>query len=411
MRAGQPNEPTAGADRTFPPSFTDRLQIIVLPKAIPVNALHLLVAGDGYDGETTETIGLSFTDGSTGSLELDVPNWWAIHWVYKSPIKTPFHFTSPTTKNFNATHIHHLTLPVPPHLSSSALASLHLPSRAGWNALHIFAATLIPSVPLPHRRHSRTPYPIRVRHVRGTHKWIDLDERGDHPTRAQVVEITLTNPFAVGEHARKDAWVAGKGLEVELVGRAVRTVRSGRLWRLMPGDEVVVQVGVEPGDVDVNGERDENDGVEVVLREMEDEVEGVEVGKGRVVGMQRVEVKGSGLAKKHGWGEWVDDVVSRPTASYTRAQITDRHAFSISSLRPHCEHRLPDSRRGYPSLTSLLDICAYYSEEHESPDWFNGAKFGIFIHWGTSSSSPSASFSATNSSALRRLVFRSRLGE
>lgn len=62
-------------------------QIIPLVKPIAVNTIHLLVAGDGTDGETTDTIGLSFEDGSRGSVELDLKNWWAIHWQYKSAIK------------------------------------------------------------------------------------------------------------------------------------------------------------------------------------------------------------------------------------------------------------------------------------------------------------------------------------
>ena len=236
--------------------------------------------------------------------------------------RSPYHHLSPSSKNYNATHIHHLTLPLPPHLSSLPLTSLHLPSRAGWNALHLFAATLIPSVPLLSAPF--TSYPIRVRLVRGTHKWIDLDEGGDHPVRAQIVEITLTNPFAVADgYGRREAWVQGKGLEVELVGRAVRTVKTGRLWRLMPGDEVVVQVAVEPGDVDVSGEG-EKETVEVVLREMGTEVEEVGGGTGRVVGMQEVKVSGSGLVGKRGWGEWADDVVRSSVLRAARRQLQFR---------------------------------------------------------------------------------------
>lgn len=63
------------------------LQIIPLPEPTPVNSVHLLVAGDGTDGETTETIGLSFQDGSHGELELDLKNWWAIHWLNKAAIR------------------------------------------------------------------------------------------------------------------------------------------------------------------------------------------------------------------------------------------------------------------------------------------------------------------------------------
>ncbi|KAL7417418.1 alpha-L-fucosidase-domain-containing protein [Mrakia frigida] len=299
-------------------------QIIPLPEPTPVNSVHLLVAGDGTDGETTETIGLSFQDGSHGELELDLKNWWAIHWLNKAAIRCPYHFLSPTSKNFNTTQIHHLILPLPPHLSFLPLVSLSLPERAGWNALHIFSATLIPSVPI---KNNSDPYPIRVRLVRGTHKWLDFP---GGRTRAQIVEVTLSNPFAVNEHGRRKAWVGGRGLEVELVGRAVRTVVKGRIKRLMPGDEVVVQIGVEPGDVTVSSSQDAT--VEVVLREIIGSgVEGSAERSG-VVGWQTVEVQGSGILKDRGWGEWIDDVVAL--------------------------------------------------EQHESPDWFNNAKFGIFIHFG-----------------------------
>lgn len=118
-----------------------------------------------------------------------------------------------------------------------------------------------------------------------------------------MVEVTLSNPFAVDAHGRREAWVGGRGLEVELVGRAVRTVVKGRIKRLMPGDEIVVQLGCEPGDVTVSAT------FEVVLREVGEGVEGSGESSG-VVGRQTVEVQGSGILKDGGWGEWVDDVVS-----------------------------------------------------------------------------------------------------
>lgn len=79
----------------------------------------------------------------------------------------------------------------------------------------------------------------------------------------------------------------------------------------MPGDEVVVQIGVEPGDVTVSSSQDAT--VEVVLREIIGSgVEGSAERSG-VVGWQTVEVQGSGILKDRGWGEWIDDVVSRPS--------------------------------------------------------------------------------------------------
>lgn len=81
----------------------------------------------------------------------------------------------------------------------------------------------------------------------------------------------------------------------------MRTVRSGRVKRLMPGDEVVVQVGVEPGDVTV-----EDATMEVVIRH----AGGDESTSGfRIEARQEVNVTGSGILKAQGWGEWVDDVV------------------------------------------------------------------------------------------------------
>jgi len=64
------SHPLSLSELSVPPIFS--LQIIPLPEPIPVNSIHLLVAGDGTDGETTEKIGLRFGDGSFGALELDL---------------------------------------------------------------------------------------------------------------------------------------------------------------------------------------------------------------------------------------------------------------------------------------------------------------------------------------------------
>ena len=130
---------------------------------------------------------------------------------------------------------------------------------------------------------------------------------------------------------------------------------KGRINRLMPGDEIVVQIGVEPGDIAVSSSDDAT--FEVVLREVSKGVEGSESSCG-VVGRQKVEVQGSGILKDGGWGEWVDDVVSCSSFfldTFECESVADLHSRSCRSLLSNTSLQTGSTTpSSYPFIVSFL---------------------------------------------------------
>jgi alpha-L-fucosidase len=126
----------------------------------------------------------------------------------------------------------------------------------------------------------------------------------------QIVEITLFNPYPAHTHTDISSWVR-KPISIDLEGEGFRTVRSGRVHRLMPGDQVTVQVIIQP-------------------------VEGVSTNSNQPF-------KGASIQYDSNT-EWS-----------TPIEITGP---------------LVHDWMEYSEDTEQL-------EQHRSPDWFNGAKFGV----------------------------------
>lgn len=263
-------------------------------------------------GETREHLTLRFDDGTTEDVTFEVKNWWCHHATNKGPIRSPFQFDNTGHKVYNASHIFHIPIGIPHTAAGRRVAALQLPGPNDWNTLHVFAMSYIPAT-----QGDQLGDRVQPRYARATRRWETIDG-----LKAQVVEVALGNPQSVSQHEDIKAWI-DRAADVSLVGTGFTTVRPGRVARLMPGDEVVVEVLVTP-----TGSAKEWGNVEVVVELAREQSRG----KSRkdVTTRSSVVVEGSKLV--HDFAEWTEDTA---------------------------------------------DI-----EEHTSPRWFDDAKYGIFIHWG-----------------------------
>lgn len=226
-----------------------------------------------------------------------------------------YHFVADGSKNYNKTHIHQVSIPI---LTTKPLVSLTLPRLSAYradqadgflapeasvkNQMHLFALSVTPA-----SREASQPN-LEITRVRATRKWADLPGAD----KAQIVEVHVRNPLSLSLYDDESAWVA-ETTQIEARGSGVQTAKKGHVYRLMPGDEQIVQVLVRPTAASAM----QADQLQVVA------------------------------------------------ASRSRTLEFD------SPL----EGRIIDDFEAWTEDTASL-------MEHETPDWFNGAKFGIFIHWG-----------------------------
>lgn len=239
---------------------------------------------------TEGSVTASYTDGSTTSRDVLVPPWWL--WAFPSggDIVMPFYYTNETT-NYNKSNVFQTVSWLD---SSKELTSLQIPTSDASNRLHIFAITLWPA---PFIHCSAGPE-LDVQYARSTKKWMGSS------SKTQTFEVTVSN---VGE---QDWVLANDSVEVSIESDGVTTVEPGIIKRLRPGDQVVVQVGVE-------------------------NKEGIEPG---TIGTATARLRSNTMDVSHDF----------------------EATFGIGAYDPT-----------YESIYA-----------HESPDWYSGAKFGIFIHWG-----------------------------
>lgn len=155
----------------------------------------------------------------------------------KSPMRAPYHFTSEGVQNPAVSNIFHFPVQIPLKSAGKKVVSIQLPRAGNWNALHVFALSFVPGI-----HGSGTPegnsQPL---FVRSTRRWEDLQDG----TRAQVVEAAIRNPVSATEHDRPESWLVGP-VTVALKGNSFQTVRPAVISRIMPGDEVLVEVLVTP---------------------------------------------------------------------------------------------------------------------------------------------------------------------
>jgi alpha-L-fucosidase len=293
-----------GVNFTFPqykPAGNDNIlaagQVIEIPEG---NYLSVQLLAAGETGLAAGFVNGSYADGSTSSGQVLVPAWWT--WPYPSggDLIFPSYYTNKTV-DYNRSNIFLTTNWLD---STKKLTSIQLPNvTAGSNSgpggaaittrLHIFAMSLVKA----QEPALISNLKLEVQYARSTKNWLP----GTNKT--QIVEVLVNN---LGSE-----WVlANNTMNITVHSNGVKTIQPGKIKRLRPGDEVVVEVGVE----------------------------------------NKAGVK----AGSHG----------NATISLSNGKDNFEYTFNASFGVPEYE----------PTYDSI------YS--HESPSWYNNAKYGIFIHWG-----------------------------
>ncbi|KAF8604399.1 glycoside hydrolase [Ceratobasidium sp. AG-I] len=304
-----------------------------------IREMHILYAGDFIDGETGARFRFEYVDDSVQEVELSVKNWWTLHWLNKGPIQSPYHTTSyGKSVNHNLTQIHHWSTALRTH---TPLRSITLPPTGSYNRLHVFALSVVlaasplgcqlednlvlavdEQTPL-HSKPSVGPS-MAIRRARTTNKLYEARDRLGNPEPlggAQLVEVTVANMRPTSASANSHCW--GGPLHVWVHGGGLYTVKHGEVNRVMPGDEVKVRVWVRNFD---------------------------EVRPGSQ-GKMRVELR---------------------DASGASAEDSEHlgQVLLVSGDWP--------MTAGVPPYEESKESL----ERHETPLWWDDAKFGIFIHWG-----------------------------
>lgn len=205
-------------------------QVITLPVPAEVRSIHILGAGEDAGGflnhERREMLTLTFTDGGKLNAPFEVKHWWSHHWTNKSPIRAPFHFVGPGQRSYNASHLFHIPVTIPPTAAGRTLKSIRLPPPAEKNALKVFAISYVPV----------EDETLSVPYARATRRW-----KNGH----QIVEVLLANQRSISEHGDESAWA--RNLRVQLLGTSFDTLTVPvPVNRLMPGDEVLLEFEVKP---------------------------------------------------------------------------------------------------------------------------------------------------------------------
>jgi len=240
-------------------------------------------------------INATYSDNTTSSSPILVPAW--INWGAPAggDIIFPYYYTN-TSINWNRSMIYQTINWLD---STKDLVSLTLPNvTEGPNngpggddidtRLHIFSVSMLPA--------TSSGIDLQVQYARSTQSWMP----GSNKT--QIIEVAVNN---VGSE-----WVlANNSVKLEVSSPGYKTVTPGYIWRLQPGDQARVQIGVENAD-------------------------GVSPGR---TGSATVVISGVGVNSSHNFNA----------------------TFGIAPYEST-----------YESIYS-----------HESPSWYNDAKYGIFIHW------------------------------
>ncbi|KAB5589392.1 Alpha-L-fucosidase [Ceratobasidium theobromae] len=362
----------------LPDNFVSNEQRVTFVDSEYIREFHILYAGDWIDGETGAEFEFEFVNDDKQVVQISVKNWWNIHWLNNGLVKTPYHDT-PNGRNYNITQLHHWSTAVS---SFSRLKSIRFPPKSDHNRLHVFAITLVPAY-APADDSESSPA-ISVKNVRLTTLTTD---KGD-----SIVQVTLANlralAFSSYEFAPESGFFFGhsprrphpgsdqhilntqihndvhnykpytsailSGLHEVIVrpidnNHGVRTVSPGKVFRLMPGDDARVDVGVT-FDFNSNG----------IIRSALLALKAA----GRTVGLPSL----------------LFDWISTPKTIQVEIVVV-----STTSNSPIARSTGWDLDLSYATGLANGDYWESTRESlvrHETPRWWNNAKFGIFIHWG-----------------------------
>ncbi|THV04606.1 glycoside hydrolase [Dendrothele bispora CBS 962.96] len=270
-------------------------QVITLDEPTTAHEIHFLLAGDADFGAD---FNMTFVDGSTQSVQVQVKNWYVWANVYKGVIETPSHFEqNGAARNLNRTNIYQWSASI---LSESPLQSITLPAQ-GSHTTHLFGMAFTPSASPDTNDTDSTGPVLSVRRARFTSRWEMING-----VRAQAVEVTLANLLPSSAHSANNS--LNSNHSIAITGDGITTVLPGTVNRLVPGDQARV-------DVFVTGSTD-NSNATVEVRDSTENTVGT----------------------SEGWD----------TSALIENWVPDRDVLNV----------------------------------HETPTWWNNAKFGIFIHWG-----------------------------
>ncbi|HEX3642416.1 MAG TPA: alpha-L-fucosidase, partial [Ktedonobacteraceae bacterium] len=247
--------------------------------------VFLLVAATW--GSVSGMATVNYTDGSTSSGSLSVPDW-----EDGSPgvVNTSYRYSPTDIDQGGAIHIYAVQIGID---WTKMASSLTLPSTAvpspNTPSLHVFALTL---------QYAVQGYATKVLDAHSTTKMM----AGASTT--QIVEATVEN--------NGTKWFTpSHPTRVSVDGKGVQTAVPAVISELGPGEQVIVEVGIKKSASIPDG----------------------------------TQVSGTVVAQSVGGN-------------------TDRFTFPLTVGVPQ-----------YSATDASLS-------QHQAPDWFNNAKFGIFIHWG-----------------------------
>ncbi|KAI0076395.1 glycoside hydrolase family 29 protein [Panus rudis PR-1116 ss-1] len=305
-------------------------QVVAIPSSnTTFHSFHALATSvwpaSGSARARVGTLTYTFADGSTTTNEILVGPWWSTN-PFDGPIHTPYHYANVTldsekTIDFNVTSIDYVTARIP---NDKPLKSITLPDPGSF--INIFSISLVPSsVHSTGSQKTNTRQPsLMVQNVRSTTKWIDSSDSDlaqNADAKIQQIEVTLSNLSPLSASQATSWLTTPYVLTFTSPTNGIETVIPGRVVRLRSNDQVVVRVGVRNKATVRAGTKVK---VGVVLKE---EKSGLEVALGT-----NGDAANGLFEIIAGIPAWVD---------------------SDESLR-----------------------------SHEAPDWYDDAKFGIFVHWG-----------------------------
>ena len=194
-------------------------QVLHVPQG-RYSSLHVLAAGDGKS--TTGFLNATYADGTASDSAILVPPFWSWPYPFGGDIVFPYLLTARGI-NYNRSMIFHTAHWLD---ASKNLTSITLPNSSHsppGNRMHIFAISLVTA--------SEEGQQLQVIHARSTQTWLE----GTNKT--QIFEAIIANPGT-------KTLVAKRGISVAVEANDLETTNVGYIYRLRPGDQAKVQIGV-----------------------------------------------------------------------------------------------------------------------------------------------------------------------
>ena len=166
---------------------------------------------------------------------------WGLHGTQHGDIIGHSRYLASGSLDYNLTQIFHTPydIPIRSARQASELVSVTLPPSREYNALHIFALTAVPSRRMNDANY-RPPVSERmvVRSVRGT-------KRHSADFSGWIVEVLVANPWSLSHVGQAEYWLDTPARIQLDPTDGLQTINPALIHRLMPGEEVLVEVVVK----------------------------------------------------------------------------------------------------------------------------------------------------------------------